>query len=344
MKACRLAVFLSVGIFSAFVKGQSEWELFKNTYQKSYASEQEVIHRRNVFEDNLRYIESHNKLASLGHHTFTLGVNKFADLTVEEFQGYVERGGFIRSKESKKAATKFHSQGSDPDAVDWREKGAVTAVKDQGHCGSCWSFSATGTMEGAYFLHSSRFPPATSFSEQDLMDCGWGSAGVACSGGNPQAAMDFVIQRGGTCLESEYPYEGVQGICRYENNPLWNPKQHILPISQTGKVEKGNEIDLKSAVAQKGPVSVGIDAGHRSFQLYKEGIYRDPECSDIYLNHAVLAVGYGTQAGNLTNQPDDDFWIVKNSWGESWGDSGYVKMARNEGNMCGVATDPTWAQ
>jgi len=324
-------VVLALASSAQALSHDQEWELFLAEYNKQYTS-LEHDNRKSIFVDNLKYIESHNERHALGLHTFRLGVNQFADLTNEEFRAAFA-SGYRTIPANTETNTFVKTDLEDPDSIDWRTKGAVTGVKNQGHCGSCWSFSATGCMEGAYFRSSGKL---SSFSEQDLMDCGWGTAGVACSGGNPQAAMDFVIKRGGACLETEYPYEGVQGICRYDNNPLWNQKQHILPISNIGKVTKGDEVGLKSAVAQ-GPVSVGIDAGHHSFQLYKDGVYRDPECSDIYLNHAVLAVGYGTEG-------QDEYWIVKNSWGAEWGDSGYVKMAREDGNMCGIATDPTWAQ
>lgn len=311
----------------------SQWETFKSLHNRTYKTLKEERERRLVFEDNVAIIEKHNQEAKLGIHSFTLGVNQFADLTNDEFRKIILTWSLTDGPSTSKVPT-FDVGVKDPDSVDWRSHGAVTPVKNQGHCGSCWSFSATGAMEGAYFRSSGELK---TFSEQDLMDCGWGTAGVACAGGNPYAALQFVLKRGGACLESEYPYEGVQGICRYDDNPLWNPKQHILPIKDVGKVAKGNEAQLKSAVARYGPVSVGIDAGHRSFQLYNGGVYRDTECSDIYLNHAVLAVGYSSANG-------DDYWIVKNSWGETWGDNGYVKMARNDGNMCGIATDPTWAQ
>merc|ERR1711962_1886513 len=311
-----------------------EWPLFLARYGKQYSTS-EVDIRKSIFLDNLKYIERHNAEHALGLHTFSLGINQFADLTQDEFAKALATNGYRQTKQMGHNPTSINPKMDEPDSIDWRTKGAVTGVKNQGHCGSCWSFSATGVMEGAYFLSSGKLD---TFSEQDLMDCGWGTAGVACLGGNPYAALNFVMKRGGACLEEEYPYEGVQGICRYDNNPLWNPKQHILPVANVGKVTKGDEGGLKSAVAQYGPVSVGIDAGHHSFQLYQDGVYRDPECSDIYLNHAVLAVGYGS------TDDQDAYWIVKNSWGATWGESGYVKMARDDGNMCGVATDPTWAQ
>jgi len=332
MKTAVFAVLVAVvASTQATLNHDQEWEFFLAKYEKLYTSPEHEI-RKSIFVDNLKYIERHNAGHALGLHTFRLGINQFADLTNEEFRAGLAKG--YRTIPAK-TQTLVNTAVGEPDSIDWRSKGAVTGVKNQGHCGSCWSFSATGVMEGAYFRSSGKL---MSFSEQDLMDCGWGTAGVACSGGNPQAALDFVIKRGGACLETEYPYEGVQGICRYDNNPLWNPKQHILPVANVGKVTKGDEGGLKSAVAQYGPVSVGIDAGHHSFQLYQDGVYRDPECSDIYLNHAVLAVGYGS------TDDQDAYWIVKNSWGATWGENGYVKMARDDGNMCGVATDPTWAQ
>jgi len=256
-------------------------------------------------------------------HTFTVGLNRFADLTNTEFMeryaglhvpvSHTVDPDHLYVPESVKAL---------PVSVDWRNKGVVTGVKDQGQCGSCWAFSTTGSVEGAWGLNFS----LVSLSEQNLMDCSYSYGNRACNGGWMDSAFKYIIANRGIDTESSYPYEMKSTYnCRY------NSGNSGASISSYQDVTSGSESALQQAVVYRGPISVAIDASHNSFQLYTGGVYYEPACSSTNLDHGVLTVGYDTGSSG-------DYWIVKNSWGTGWGIQGYIYMARNAGNNCGIAT------
>lgn len=300
------------------------WDLFKQQNNKYYASIGEELHRRKVFGNNLRLIESHNYLFDMGLKTFKLGVNQFTDLETDEFTKLMT--GCALERTDNNSVTFLRSNFvSLPSSVDWRNRGYVTKVKNQGDCGSCWSFSATGAVEGQIKRKTGKL---VSLSEQNLVDCSEAQGNHGCNGGYETHAWKYIQENNGIDSEVSYPYEARKGACRY--------KQESKAASVTGyvSVASGDEKALTEAVANVGPVSVDIDACLQSFKHYKEGIYNDDGCSTKKLGHAVLVVGYGSENGR-------EYWIVKNSWGCQWGEHGYIRMARNK-NQCGIARRPSY--
>jgi C1A family cysteine protease len=291
------------------------------------------VHMLQNFANNHDFIEAHNA----GSHSYTVGHNKFSHMNIDEWREYVHMG--LNRPSLRKQPASIHTAPADvsslPDSVDWVSAGAVSGVKDQGQCGSCWSFSTTGALEGAYRLANPKDSSA-SFSEQHLVDCDLvtnGGNDLGCKGGLMDSAFDWIQGNGYICSESEYPYESgttkKAGTCSQSScvkNANTAPKSHT-------DVATNSDTALMSALAQQ-PVSVAIEADKTSFQLYKSGVYSDPACGTT-LDHGVLAVGYGTQDGQ-------NYWNVKNSWGTTWGDAGYIKMARgvSGAGQCGILSGP----
>jgi len=302
-----------------------DWELYKSVHGKNYASSQEETLRRMIWEGHVEYIAKHNREFDLGLHTYTVGTNEYADMSNEEFVATLN--GY-KMAEKKNGTTTFLAPSNfvAPASVDWRTKGYVTPVKNQGRCGSCWAFSTTGSLEGQHFKSSGKL---VSLSEQNLVDCSKAEGNKGCQGGLMDNGFEYIKKNGGIDTEASYPYTGKNGRCHY--------KSASSGATDTGfvDVKSGDENALMMAVASHGPISVAIDASHSSFQLYRSGVYNERRCSSSRLDHGVLAVGYGT-AGSK------DFWLVKNSWGGSWGMQGYVQMSRNMRNQCGIATQASY--
>ncbi|GAB6029261.1 hypothetical protein CHUAL_005028 [Chamberlinius hualienensis] len=296
---------------------------------RQYKSQLEEQQRMQNFFNNLDLIDQHNAQFKAGKSSFEMGVTKFADMTNEEYQSVMlsprDPKTYRQDRIKPKHAHVRDSLKADPDSVDWRPLGYVTPVKDQGQCGSCWSFSTTGVLEGAIFKATGVL---TSLSEQNLMDCSSSYGNAGCNGGMQEYAVDYIVANGGIDTEESYPYEERDGKCRYDaanNAATCDSYTSILP--------RGDEIVQRSAVATVGPVSFSMDASKASFQLYANGVYTDPLCKNGFfdLDHAVLGVGYG-------NDGTQDYWIVKNSWGTGWGLDGYFWIYRGN-NTCGIATD-----
>jgi cathepsin L len=295
-----------------------EWAVYKERHSKKYADDSEELHRRLAWEANLKIIEQHNREYAAGLHSYTLGANNIADLTLEEYKAkYLTK--YVRQRPDHTERTSVRTY---PDAIDWREKGYVTPVKDQGQCGSCWAFSATGAMEGATFKKTGKL---ISLSEQNLVDCSVKQGNHGCNGGLMDYAFTYVIKNPGINDEETYPYEAVDGQCRFKKDRI------AAKIRGYKDIPAGGETELQVALSEVGPIAVAIDAGHSSFQLYKGGVYDEPACSPEDLDHGVLAVGYDSVMGQ-------QYYIVKNSWGTGWGISGYIWMSRNKDNQCGIAT------
>ncbi|XP_046334421.1 procathepsin L-like isoform X1 [Haliotis rufescens] len=310
----------------SFAPYTEEWDSFKKQHNRNYEEVEEPA-RFEIFKQNLKYIEQHNQKYSQGQKSYYLGINQFADMKNKEFRMYNGlRRDYNRSRavECSKHLTPEYL--AVPSQVDWRDKGYVTPVKNQGQCGSCWSFSTTGSLEGQHYRASHKL---VSLSEQQLVDCSGKFGNEGCNGGLMDQAFEYVITNGGIESENEYPYDAKQERCHFKKSEI------AATASGCVDVESGSESDLKSSVAEVGPVSIAIDASHQSFQLYSGGVYDEPECSSTELDHGVLVAGYGTDDGK-------DYWLVKNSWGTTWGVEGYVKMSRNQNNQCGVATQASY--
>jgi cathepsin L len=300
------------GVFSKWMRENS----------KSYSNE-EFIFRWNVWRENQQFIDEHNR----SNKTFFLAMNQFGDLTNAEFNKIYKGLAFDYSTHAAKkiVAEKVAPALNLPADFDWRQKGAVTHVKNQGQCGSCWSFSTTGSTEGANFLKTGRL---NSLSEQNLIDCSGSYGNNGCNGGLMDYAFEYIINNKGIDTEASYPYQTAQYTCQY------NPANSGGSLTSYTDVSSGDENALLNAVATE-PTSVAIDASHNSFQFYSGGVYYESACSSTQLDHGVLAVGWGTENGQ-------DYWLVKNSWGADWGLSGYIKMARNRNNNCGIATSASY--
>jgi len=318
-----LALLVAVAAASRLSVGNPDldaaWKNFKTTYNKKYDTQEESV-RRLVWEANMAEVTKHNQEAAQGKHTFTMGQNKFSDMTNEEFRRTMN--GF-KSQLTQKNVVRLNVQNL-AETVDWRTKGIVTPVKNQGQCGSCWSFSTTGSVEGQHALAAGQL---VSLSEQQLMDCDQDSN--SCEGGLMDNAFQYIIDAGGIESEQDYPYEEQDDSCRAD------PSRFVATISGYTDVPSGDEDQLKQACGSVGPISVAIDASHGSFQSYNGGVYNEPYCSSSALDHGVLVVGYGNEDGQ-------DYWLVKNSWGPDWGEQGYIKMSRNQDNQCGIATQASY--
>lgn len=310
-----------IHILSASLTLAIPFEEFKSTYLKSY-TDNELNYRRSIYESNLKRIESFNS----GGSGVTLAINEFADLTDEEYLLRLNLEMSISDFHNVKLFTEeYSSQQSIPDSFDWRNEGCVNKIKDQGQCGSCWAFSAIGAIEGNI---CARGGSLVDMSEQQLIDCSRAYGNMGCFGGLMENSFAYFLSSRGICLTKDYPYEGKDdNICRANNcEPYTNIKSfRLLP---------GEREDLmKISVANVGPLSVAIDASPMTFRFYKSGIFDAPHpCTNM--NHAVLIVGYG-----VDKETGQKFWAVRNSWGDKWGESGYIRFLRDKegGSLCSIS-------
>jgi len=307
---------------------------FTVSHKKFYSSCAEHAHRQRQYSSNARFVKYHNKREDKTH---TVALNKFADMSDDEYRQLVllPRDGKARQFAHSKA-THAHPQPtkedmkSMPKSLDWRKHGAVTQVKDQNFCGSCFVFGSIGSLEGHQKIKNGKL---LDIGEQQGVDCSWGYFGnAACDGGFAPGVFENLKDMGGVALEAHYPYTGLDGWC--------NRNDHTSGVQVTGYVNVTGIPQMYSAL-NKGPVAIAIDASLPSFRFYAKGVYTDPACGNKpeNLDHEVLAVGYGQEKdASGTEQP---VWYVKNSWSTTWGNQGYVNMLVT-GNPCGVTSQGTY--
>jgi len=280
-----------------------------------YKTKSEHDKRYGIFRENFDKIIEHNN----GGHSWTMGITQFSDMTADEFKSYAKCSG-MRHKPAESVFDVPKGWNKTSASVDWVEKGAVTPVKNQGSCGSCWAFSTTGAIEGRSFIADGKL---NSLSEQDLVDCSKQNSG--CNGGLMDYGFEFVKGNGGLCSENDYPYVAYQEWrCRDQQCTKYDAISSYTDVA-------ANTAALEAA-CNEGPVSIAIEADQSSFQQYNGGVLTS--ACGTQLDHGVLLVGYGTEG-------DIDYWKVKNSWGENWGEEGYIKLCRNcnannGGGQCGI--------
>ncbi|XP_028791793.1 vignain-like [Neltuma alba] len=337
--------FLGVAILLALVLGVTEsfdlhekdleseeslWDLYERwrSHHTVSRSLNEKHRRFNVFKANAIHVHNTNKMDK----PYKLKLNRFADMTNHEFQNAyaaskVNHHRMFRGTPRGNGTFMYEKVDRVPPSVDWRKKGAVTAVKDQGQCGSCWAFSAVAAVEGINQIKTKKL---ISLSEQELVDCDT-EQNEGCNGGLMEYAYEFIKRIGGLTTESNYPYKAEDETCDVSKE-----KHPAVSIDGYENVPQNDEHSLLKAAANQ-PVSVAIDAGGSDFQFYSEGVFTG-DCGK-QLNHGVAIVGYGTTIDGTK------YWIVKNSWGSEWGEQGYIRMQRaisEEEGLCGIAMEPSY--
>lgn len=302
---------------------------WRHKYGVVYDSPEEHRWRFDIWRDNAKLVREHNSMDKGFHlelnyfsdQLWPLNCNSMRNERIENTEFNLP--AYTDDLDDTLCFDDFcFDQDSIPDSVDWRDKNVVTEIKNQGQCGSCWSFSTTGSIESQHAIKTGHL---VSLSESQIVDCDTNGTDMGCNGGLMDSAFQYIIKTGGLETEQDYPYVPEDDPCTF------NASKVAVKISGFKDIV-GGEDGLKAAVAKIGPISVAIDASGYDFQLYKKGVYYNPDCSQTMLDHAVLAVGYGTTENGT------DYWIVKNSWGENWGMKGYIYMARNRNNSCGIAT------
>lgn len=296
-----------------------EWLLFKKAFNKTYSNFDVEIKRNSIWENNLKMIVQHNEEADLRMHTYRLEMNEFGDLTHKEFANkYLTKVNLnypigLNSND-------YFLNDSIPDNVDWAK--CVLPVRDSFRCSANWAFSIVESLSGISCIKTNKL---TSLSAQQLIDCSFKNGNQGCSFGYLEASYKYIIDNKGLDTEASYPFKEEVEKCHF------NPADVACTLNGYRNIITGNETDLTFALAKVGPISTAFNAGLPSFQFYRSGIYNDPKC-DANIDHLFLLTGYGSLEKN------QDFYKAKNSWGTSWGMDGYVLVARNRNNACGVAS------
>jgi C1A family cysteine protease len=324
-----LAVTQAADLDAKGVPVADKFAMFKAQFSKSYTTAELEASAEAAFAANEQTIIEHNLLGL----SYWLGHNTFSDLTWEEFTSTHLGSLTGLAARPKKYDFSLLSKTVNDTSWDWTTKGAVTPIKNQGNCGSCWAFSTTGALEGAYAIAGNNL---TSFSEEELVQCDnkahHGGGNKGCQGGLELNAYVF-ISKNGLCTEAEYPYNSgttnKTGGCKETCKPF---------VTLTGHTDVPHESGILAAIQQQ-PVSVNIEADKNAFHLYKGGVLDNPKCGR-QIDHAVLVVGYGTAVNATNSSASKPYYKVKNSWGTSWGEAGFVRIVRDR-DMCGIASSPT---
>ncbi|KAM7406360.1 hypothetical protein PAMP_000741 [Pampus punctatissimus] len=298
------------------LKEEYQFKEWMSQHSKVYDTK-EYYHRLHIFIENKKIINHHNA----GNHSFTMALNQFSDMTFEEFRKFL----LLREPQNCSATKGSHvsNTGPYPEFVDWRMKGNfVTPVKNQGHCGSCWTFSTTGCLESVNAIATGKL---ISLSEQQLIDCAKDFNNHGCMGGLPSQAFEYIKYNNGIMSEDNYPYKGYDDTCHFK------PALAAVFVQDVVNITSYDEKAMVDAVARLNPVTFAFQVT-AEFMHYKEGVYTSTHCKNTadMVNHAVLAVGYGAEDNS------SPYWIVKNSWGTAWGMDGYFLIERGK-NMCGLA-------
>lgn len=296
-------------------KAFKKFQKFMKKYNKHYSSIQEYMARFNIFRQSLK--QKKNGL-------YKKGITQFSDLTENEFRRKYLNLNINILNTLQYTEVQHTISGEAPEAFNWVDQKALGAVKNQGSCGSCWAFSTVGNLEGLYYI---KYGESKRFSEQQLVDCDDKDEG--CNGGLMENTFEWIKENGGVQLESDYPYKGRDQQCKQDKEKL------VVKVDSFVKLDSVDEEVIKEYLYKTGPLAIALNAN--PLQYYYGGIVDDDEksCDPQGLNHGVVLVGYGSENGV-------DYWIVRNSWGASWGEKGYFRMLRGKGT-CGINTYVTSA-
>lgn len=306
-----------------------EWTL---KHGKTYDSEEEKELRMRIFADNHVFVARHNAEYEKGEHTHFVGLNHLADLTEDEFKQMLGYDRTLRAPRAPvDASTWEYADVTPPETIDWVAEGAVTPVKNQKQCGSCWAFSTTGAVEGVNAIKTGKL---ISLSEEELISCSK-NGNMGCNGGLMDNGFEWIVNNRGIDTEGEWEY-----VAKVEKCGFFRRHHRAVAIDGFKDVPTNDEDSLMKAVSKQ-PVSVAIEADHQSFQLYAGGVYSAKDCG-TELDHGVLLVGYGVDPSSKKHK---HFWKIKNSWGEAWGEDGYIRIAKGGNGLegqCGVAMQPSY--